>query len=256
MAIKMIKLKMVIIFFLFASNVYSQKGRVFVTPMVGIQMPLSKVSYNGYTKGLLTNNRLEADALYGIKLETTLKNKNIIFLSYQNGMAGYSVKTDSRPCIGYNGDFSILGKASAFNNKRLTMGYQLVLKRKEDKPKTNFYIQKRIVLGIAMDFKGNENDTNGNIRLVGVNRCGELYYLEELVPKRKPFSISIPVGFNVELMQGQKRRIGISFVYTQGLTTNTLFQIDYVTATYRDILQLKNKGSGFSLHLYYPIRIY
>jgi hypothetical protein len=47
MAIKMMKLKMVIIFFLFASNVYSQKGRFFVTPMVGIQMPLSKVSYNG-----------------------------------------------------------------------------------------------------------------------------------------------------------------------------------------------------------------
>lgn len=244
-------------FFLFANICYSQKGNFYITPILGAQMSLSRVTLNNYTKGILQNNVLDGDALYGIQVEKQLKNGNFIFLGYQNGKAGYSVKVDSKPCANYSGPISIDGRSSAYNNKRISLGYQLGLNNKRELTQTNFFVKKRLIFSLAIDVKGSENDTSGIIRgFSGPNRCGEIFFTEEpVIPTRKPLSIALPLGINFELMKGQKRRLGLSIIYTQGLTTNTLYQLDYVTATYRDIAKIKSKGSGIAIGLYYPISL-
>jgi hypothetical protein len=237
---------------------YAQQGVFTLRPALGLQTVLNKQIQNGYTKAFLKNNVFEEEIYYGIGLEYETKKQRIFSLQYMNGNSGYSLRLTPKPCNnGYNGGFTAKETQSAsFNNRRLLLGYQFPLSKYRADKRIN--MQTSIKLGFGADFKGIETDESGLI-YIGTNLCGEKYYLDEVVKFRNSrISYMLPLQFNLDWYYRNKKRLQLSFFVHLGLSTNVIFDIDYVNITRgtREKSIFLSRGSGYGAILSYPIKVY
>jgi hypothetical protein len=249
----------IIIFLLLAVHTgYAQQGVFTLRPALGLQTVLNEKIQNGYTKAFLKNNAFEEDIYYGIGLEYETKKQRIFSLQYMNGNSGYSIKITPTPCNnGYNGGYTGEEKASShYNTRRLLLGYQFPLLR--PRPNKKRMINPSLKLGFGADFKGNQNDEAGFIA-IGTNLCGEKYYLDEILKFRNSrISYMLPFQFNLDWYHRNKKRLQLSFFVHLGLSTNVIFDIDYVNITRgtREKSIFLSRGSGYGAILSYPIKVY
>jgi hypothetical protein len=249
----------IIIFLLLAVHTgYAQQGVVTLRPALGLQTVLSKQIQNSYTKAFLKNNAFEEGIYYGIGLEYEAKKERIFSLQYMNGNSGYSIKSTPIPCNnGYNGGYTVKEKASSnYNTRRLLAGFQFPLSKRV--PNKNRILSTSVKLGFGADFKGNQNDDEGFIA-IRTNSCGEKYYLDDILKFRTSKVVYIlPFQCNLDWYHRNKKRLQLSFFVHLGLSTNVIFDIDYVNITRgtREKAIFLSRGSGYGTVLSYPIKVY
>jgi hypothetical protein len=250
--------KITIFLLLAVHTSYAQQGVFTLRPALGLQTVLNKQIQNGYTKAFLKNNVFEEEIYYGIGLEYETKKQRIFSLQYMNGNSGYSIKITPKPCNNaYNGGYTGKEKASShFNNRRILAGFQFPIIKYLPYKKKNFAAS--VKLGFGADFKGIETDESGFIA-IGTNLCGEKYYLDEVVKFRNSrISYMLPFQFNLDWYHRNKKRLQLSFFVHLGLSTNVIFDIDYVNITRgtREKSIFLSRGSGYGAILSYPIKVY
>jgi hypothetical protein len=234
--------------FLSVSEIRAQIRHIYISPLLGAQTPLSKVVNNGFTKGTLVNNRLWPILTYGIEAKYELGHNCYIIISFLNGQSGYSmgIKSNKKCGNGYSGIYSDNYTASSYNDKRLLFRSEVPLSI----IKKGASVSSSFSYGIGIDFRSNETD-QGIFSLTGINRCGEDFYLEKVIHKRKKTGLVLPLQLNFEL---QKKLI-LSFFYHYGLTKHFDFDILYVTDSYIEKSAFKNKGTSYGVSLGYSIKI-
>jgi hypothetical protein len=243
-----------ILFFLFVQTGFAQKGNLYLTPGLGIQNGHTALLSNGFTHAILKNNRIYVGIYYSIGVDYAIKKDHFISFNYFNGKANVAVGVRNKPCNnGYMGQYGELSTFTGFNNKRLNLGYQFPIHY--SKPSTKFRLITSLKLGLALDVKGTE-EFGGGFNLASTNLCGELYTLKKRLVYRNPIALLLPIQINFEWYHKQKRRLGLAIFYHKGLTKNTQFDVDYVTAGYTDKSSFISRGTSYGAILNFPIKIY
>jgi hypothetical protein len=249
-------IKILLITLLFVQQIVAQKGSVYITPALGIQNGHSSILKDRFSSNAtIKNNRIYVSIYYSIGIDYEVKNNHFISVNYFNGQAGVSIGLKNKPCS-TNGNISSSRRSTAtgFNNKRLNLGYQFPVYTKNYNK--NVKLQVSFKAGVAIDFKGSESDSGGNIILPSINSCGEEYFLKKRVVYRKPLSLLMPFQVNMDLYSRQKRKVGLSIFYHKGITKNTQFDIDYITNSYTQTSSFLSRGTSYGVVLSYPIRVY
>lgn len=250
-------IKFLFILLLAAHQLSAQQGVFSVRPVLGLQTPLSKKLYSGYTKANLVNNAVEEEILYAFGLEYEIAGARIFSLQYMNGNSGYSIKLKHKACNNlYSSGLAGNERASAgFFNKRLIAGFQFPLTgRMRYKRKC---LTTSVKLGLGIDLESKEN-SEGNFVFPGRNLCNEVYYLADTIIYRSKTSWILPFQLNVDWYHKQKKRIQLSLFLHLGLSKNVVFDVDYVNVTLgnREKATFLSRGSGYGVVLSYPIRVY
>jgi hypothetical protein len=239
-----------------AHTVYAQKGSLYLRPYLGVHTPLSEMVRNYYTKSKLTNNVPYVTLYYGLSMEYELKKKQAVYLQYTNGISGYSIHEKANPCnTGYTGINAREGRdAAVFNNKRINIGYR----RPVFKPflQHKSYMQAFVQAGIAVDIKGTEDENQPPFIAIGPNRCGEIYYLDKIIIARSSLSLALPLQVSFQRYnKNSKPTLQLALFANLGLTTNLVFDINYVNQTLGTVerAHFVSRGSSYGFSLSYPI---
>lgn len=247
--------KLLTVLLLAAHLLNAQQGAITLRPALGLQSPLSKEIYNGFTKGKIKNNSFEEEVYYGLGVEYELKNNRKISLTLMNGNSGYSLKLTPLPCNnGYSGAYRAKEKKSAyFNNPRVVFGYQVPVFRQN----ISNGVAISVKAGLGVDFKSRE-DSDSKLIFPGINLCGETYYLIDSVFHRKNISYVLPLEVNFDWIHKKKKRMRLSLFMNQGLSKSVFFDIYYVNVTLgnRELATVYSRGSSYGMSISYPIRVY
>ncbi len=240
---------------LFVASTHSQKGNIYLTPALGLQVPLVKHLSNNYTKAKLINNIAKPVPTFQINAEYFLQNDQSVNISYMNGLAGYSMGALSskvQSTNGYNGTYSDRENLLTYNYRRLLLGYSF--KRQLGNPTKPFNTALKFTAGIGIDFVSRENDS-GIIIFPGTNRDGEVFVLLDSIYQKAKISFVIPLQISFETNFMKKRRLGLTLFYHIGLTRHLYADVNYVTQNYTQKARFKSLGSTYGFILSYPIKI-
>jgi hypothetical protein len=243
----------IIIFWMFlsVSSAKAQKGTISIIPELGVQRPFAKNIKNGFTRGNLVNNRHWYVASYGISASYQLNEKSSMLLRFLNGQAGYSMGVIHN-VPGYTGSYSDRFKASSYNEKRLILSCQTLLRIPAQSKQ--FKIATALQYGIGMDFRSNENE-NGIIIFPGVNPWGEEFYLRDSVYNKSSLGLIFPLQLDLIMMSHSKKRLQLSIFFHLGLSKHYNVDVDYVTRAYEEKTTFVVRGTSLGMCLSYPLNI-
>lgn len=228
---------------------------IYIRPDLGLESPLSKVKSNGYKPfvTLKNNARLYLTLKYELAVEFVYNSEFTFSVGLTNGKAGYAMGViHTKPCV-EGGPAPIVRGSDAFrsgvyNNRRFLFTVRYYPKKWLSKK-----LNPSFESGIGFDLKSIESDTSGRFKFPGPNQCNEIFDLEDQPAAGRKPGLIIPLQFNIEPFGKQKLMVSVFF--HQGIFTQFVRQIDYVTDTYRDKSFFKIKGTSYGFKLSYPIRV-
>jgi len=240
--------------FLFGQYVFAQKGNLTISPEIGAQVPLAKVSVNGFTKGTLKNNVIWVVPSYGVSLSYQFSYNTSLNLRFLNGQAGYYVGVvHEKPCVnGYNGVYGDRWKGSSFNERRIVLTVEKKLSKANVKKRFATYVS--VQAGMGIDFRSRESDSS-KIFMPSTNLCGEEYYLDANNFNKQKLGFVLPLQLNLVSAFKGKDRLRLSLFYHIGLTEHYSTHVDYVTPDYTERSTFKIMGTSLGMVLSYPIVI-
>jgi len=234
----------------------AQSKTLYIRPALGLQMPVAKNLYDGFTHGSLAPHRFSALLHYSAGLEYIFNNKRALFAEVSNGLAGYSigVKSNKPSTNGYNGTISHNFIESTYNEKRVCFG--IIFKFKPAAGKESLYIETSFQTGLGIDFRSNENDSASVGYSEGTNNNGEDFFLKDSISTRRAVAFVLPLQLNLQIMSNHHPGLTLSFFVHIGLLEHYKLFLDYVGPSYTDhsLFSIRGTTAGFKLSC--PVKIW